>query len=186
MSIVKPTIVEKWQKKNKYGRPGTTLVTKKIAIHYTGEADVPGYKTVSYFNNVVANGCIVSGKYVYASCIKLNAFLRSLKYRICPFLKNISACNSLFSLISWEKCVSNSFIIHFAVFNFRLSISSEIIPSKIPLTPKVMLWFPFCIYDKISVKLSRILSFFLDKSLIFKDISSFKIDISVLFGILFF
>ena len=33
MSIVKPTIVEKWQKKNKYGRPGTTLVTKKIAIH---------------------------------------------------------------------------------------------------------------------------------------------------------
>ena len=67
MSIVKPTIVEKWQKKNKYGRPGTTLVTKKIAIHYTGEADVPGYKTVSYFNNVVANGTIVNGKYVYAS-----------------------------------------------------------------------------------------------------------------------
>jgi len=55
------------KRKTNIGRPGTTLVTKKIAIHYTGEADVPGYKTVSYFNNVVANGTIVNGKYVYAS-----------------------------------------------------------------------------------------------------------------------
>ena len=67
MSIVKPTIVEKWQKKNKYGRPGTPLNYTKVAIHYTGEADVPGYKTVSYFNNVVANGYKINGKYIYAS-----------------------------------------------------------------------------------------------------------------------
>ena len=34
MSIVKPTIVEKWQKKNKYGRPGTKRSKKtKIAWH---------------------------------------------------------------------------------------------------------------------------------------------------------
>ena len=67
MSIKKPNVVEKWQKKNKYGRPGTTLKATKIAIHYTGEADVPGKNTVSYFNNVVANGYKVNGKYVYAS-----------------------------------------------------------------------------------------------------------------------
>lgn len=63
----KPTIIEKWQKKNKYGRPGVALVTKKIAIHYTGKADVGGDKTVSYFNNVVANGYKVNNKYIYAS-----------------------------------------------------------------------------------------------------------------------
>lgn len=67
MSIVKPTIVEKWQKKNKYGRPGTPLNYTKVAIHYTGEADVKGSATVNYFNNVVANGTKVNGKYVYAS-----------------------------------------------------------------------------------------------------------------------
>ena len=67
MSIKKPNIVEKWQKKNKYGRPGTKLNATKIAIHYTGQADVAGSKTVSYFNNVVANGYKVNGKYVYAS-----------------------------------------------------------------------------------------------------------------------
>ncbi len=67
MSIKKPNVVEKWQKKNKYGRPGTTLKATKIAIHYTGEADVPGKSTVSYFNNVVANGYKVNGNYVYAS-----------------------------------------------------------------------------------------------------------------------
>ena len=67
MSISKPKVVEKWQKKNKYGRPGTKLNATKIAIHYTGQADVEGSKTVSYFNNVVANGYKVNGKYVYAS-----------------------------------------------------------------------------------------------------------------------
>ena len=67
MSISRPKIVEKWQKKNKYGRPGTSLKATKIAIHYTGQADVPGKNTVSYFNNVVANGYKVNGKYVYAS-----------------------------------------------------------------------------------------------------------------------
>lgn len=63
----KPTVIEKWQKKNKFGRPGTPLTAKKIAIHYTGKADVEGLKTVSYFNNVVANGYKVNGKYIYAS-----------------------------------------------------------------------------------------------------------------------
>ena len=67
MAIKKPNVVEKWQKKNKYGRPGTTLVAKKIAIHYTGQADVKGINTVNYFNNVVANGYKVNGKYIYAS-----------------------------------------------------------------------------------------------------------------------
>ena len=65
--LSKPKIIEKWQKRNRFGRPGTTLVTKKIALHYTGQADVEGWKTVSYFNNVVANGYKVNGKYVYAS-----------------------------------------------------------------------------------------------------------------------
>lgn len=63
----KPQIIEKWQKRNKFGRPGTSLIAKKIAIHYTGKPDVPGSKTVSYFNNVVANGYKINGKYVYAS-----------------------------------------------------------------------------------------------------------------------
>lgn len=65
--INKPVIVEKWQKKNKFGRPGTPLNYTKVAIHYTGQADVPGKNTVSYFNNVVANGYKVNGKYIYAS-----------------------------------------------------------------------------------------------------------------------
>lgn len=63
----KPIIIEKWQKKNKYGRPGVPLVAKKIAIHYTGKPDVGGDKTVSYFNNVVANGYKIGNKYIYAS-----------------------------------------------------------------------------------------------------------------------
>ena len=65
--LSKPKIIEKWQKRNRFGRPGTTLITKKIAIHYTGQAAVEGWRTVSYFNNVVANGYKVNGKYVYAS-----------------------------------------------------------------------------------------------------------------------
>ena len=65
--LSKPKIIEKWQKRNRFGRPGTTLITKKIAIHYTGQADVEGWRTVSYFNNVVANGYKVNGKYIYAS-----------------------------------------------------------------------------------------------------------------------
>ena len=67
MTVSKPKVIEKWQKKNKYGRPGTSLNYTKVAIHYTGEADVPGYKTVSYFNNTVSNGCRVNGRYIYAS-----------------------------------------------------------------------------------------------------------------------
>lgn len=64
----KPTIVQKLQKKNKYGRPGTPLTKcKKIINHYTGQHDVPGINTVNYFNNGVANGCKVNGKYIYAS-----------------------------------------------------------------------------------------------------------------------
>lgn len=47
MTVSKPTIVEKWQKKNKYGRPGTKLNYTKVAIHYTGQADVKGISTVS-------------------------------------------------------------------------------------------------------------------------------------------
>ena len=65
--LAKPKIVEKWQKKNKYGRPGTPLNYTKVAIHYTGQADVPGKNTVSYFNNVVANGYKVNSRYIYAS-----------------------------------------------------------------------------------------------------------------------
>lgn len=65
--IKKPNVIEKWQKRNKYGRPGTPLSATKIAIHYTGKPDVDGDKTVSYFNNVVANGYKVGGKYVFAS-----------------------------------------------------------------------------------------------------------------------
>ena len=45
--LSKPKIIEKWQKRNRFGRPGTTLITKKIAIHYTGQADVEGWRTVS-------------------------------------------------------------------------------------------------------------------------------------------
>lgn len=67
MSLEKPTIIEKWQKKNKYGRPGTNIEVKKIINHYTGQADVKGINTVNYFNNVVANGFKVNGKYIYAS-----------------------------------------------------------------------------------------------------------------------
>ena len=67
MTVSKPKIVEKWQKRNKYGRPGTKLNYTKVAIHYTGQADVKGSATVSYFNNVVANGYKVNGRYIYAS-----------------------------------------------------------------------------------------------------------------------
>ena len=67
MTIKKPPITEKWQKKNKYGRPGIPLVAKKVAIHFTGKAGVKGINTVNYFNNVVANGYKVNGKYIYAS-----------------------------------------------------------------------------------------------------------------------
>ena len=52
MSIVKPTIVEKWQKKNKYGRPGTPLNYTKVAIHYTGEADVKATNTYAAASSV--------------------------------------------------------------------------------------------------------------------------------------
>ena len=47
MTVKKPTIVEKWQKKNKFGRPGTPLNYTKVAIHYTGQAEVKGSTTVS-------------------------------------------------------------------------------------------------------------------------------------------
>lgn len=39
----------------------------KIAIHYTGKPDVDGDKTVSYFNNVVANGYKIGNRYIFAS-----------------------------------------------------------------------------------------------------------------------
>ena len=93
MSIKKPNVVEKWQKKNKYGRPGTTLKATKIAIHYTGQADVPGKNTVSYFNNVVANGYKVNGKYVYASAhyvIDLDGTI----YQLIPTTERCYATNS--------------------------------------------------------------------------------------------
>ena len=45
--IKKPNVIEKWQKRNKYGRPGVPLSATKIAIHYTGKPDVDGDKTVS-------------------------------------------------------------------------------------------------------------------------------------------
>lgn len=67
MTLTKPKIVERWQKKNKFGRPGIPLKATRVAIHYTGQADVPGKNTVSYFNNVVANGYKVNGRYIYAS-----------------------------------------------------------------------------------------------------------------------
>lgn len=65
--IKKPNVIEKWQKRNKYGRPGTPLSATKIAIHYTGKPDVDGDKTVSYFNNVVANGYKIGNRYIFAS-----------------------------------------------------------------------------------------------------------------------
>ena len=65
--VQKPKIIEKFMKFNKYGRPGIKLNYTKVAIHYTGQADVPGKNTVSYFNNVVANGYKVNGRYIYAS-----------------------------------------------------------------------------------------------------------------------
>lgn len=65
--LKKPPVIEKWQKKNKYGRPGTPITVKKIINHYTGKPDVPGINTVNYFNNTVANGFKVNGKFVYAS-----------------------------------------------------------------------------------------------------------------------
>ncbi|MDB2049350.1 N-acetylmuramoyl-L-alanine amidase [Clostridium perfringens] len=67
MTISKPKVIEKWQKKNKYGRPGTPIKAKKVIIHYTGKAEVPGKNTVKYFNETIANGHLVNGKYVYAS-----------------------------------------------------------------------------------------------------------------------
>lgn len=93
MSISKPKVIEKWQKRNKYGRPGTYLKPTKIAIHYTGEADVPGKNTVSYFNNVVANGYKVNGKYVYASAhyvIDLDGTI----YQLIPTTERCYATNS--------------------------------------------------------------------------------------------
>ena len=66
--IKKPNVIEKWQKRNKYGRPGTPLSATKIAIHYTGKPDVDGDKTVSYFNNVVANGYKIGNRYIFALC----------------------------------------------------------------------------------------------------------------------
>ena len=65
--IKKPNVIEKWQKRNKYGRPGVPLSATKIAIHYTGKPDVDGDKTVSYFNNVVANGYKIGNRYIFAS-----------------------------------------------------------------------------------------------------------------------
>lgn len=91
--ITKPNIIEKWQKRNKYGRPGTPLSAKKIAIHYTGAPDVPGHKTVSYFNNVVANGYKVNGKFVYASAhyvIDLDGTI----YQLIPTNERCYATNS--------------------------------------------------------------------------------------------
>lgn len=93
MTISKPKIVEKWQKKNKYGRPATKLNATKVAIHYTGEADVKGINTVNYFNNVVANGHIVNGKYVYASAhyvIDLDGTI----YQLIPTNERCYATNS--------------------------------------------------------------------------------------------
>ena len=91
--IEKPTIVEKWQKKNKFGRPGTYLNYTKVAIHYTGQADVPGKNTVSYFNNVVANGYKVNGKYIYASAhyvIDLDGTI----YQLIPITERCYCTNS--------------------------------------------------------------------------------------------
>lgn len=93
MTVSKPTIVEKWQKKNKYGRPGTKLNYTKVAIHYTGEADVKGINTVNYFNNVVANGYKLNGKYIYASAhyvIDLDGTI----YQLIPLSEMCYATNS--------------------------------------------------------------------------------------------
>lgn len=89
----KPTIVEKWQKRNKYGRPGTKLNYTKVAIHYTGQAEVPGINTVNYFNNVVANGYRVNGKYIYASAhfvIDLDGTI----YQLIPITEKCYCTNS--------------------------------------------------------------------------------------------
>ena len=89
----KPIIVEKWQKKNKYGRPGTKLNYTKVAIHYTGQADVPGINTVHYFNNVVANGYRVNGRYIYASAhfvIDLDGTI----YQLIPITEKCYCTNS--------------------------------------------------------------------------------------------
>lgn len=89
----KPIIVEKWQKKNKYGRPGTRLNYTKVAIHYTGQADVPGINTVHYFNNVVANGYRVNGRYIYASAhfvIDLDGTI----YQLIPITEKCYCTNS--------------------------------------------------------------------------------------------
>lgn len=91
--LKQPPITEKWQKRNKFGRPGTPLTAKKIAIHYTGKPDVPGHKTVSYFNNVVANGYKVNGKFIYASAhyvIDLDGTI----YQLIPTNERCYATNS--------------------------------------------------------------------------------------------
>ena len=91
--LEKPTIVEKWQKKNKFGRPGIALNYTKVAMHYTGQADVPGKNTVSYFNNVVANGYKVNGKYIYASAhfvIDLDGTI----YQLIPITERCYCTNS--------------------------------------------------------------------------------------------
>lgn len=93
MTIKKPVIVEKWQKKNKFGRPGTPLNYTKVAIHYTGQAEVKGINTVNYFNNVVANGYKVNGKYIYASAhyvIDLDGTI----YQLIPITEMCYATNS--------------------------------------------------------------------------------------------
>ena len=93
MSVKKPKVIEKWQKKNKYGRPGTSLNYTKVAIHYTGQADVKGSATVSYFNNVVANGTKVNGRYIYASAhyvIDLDGTI----YQLIPINEMCYATNS--------------------------------------------------------------------------------------------
>ena len=68
MTVQKPTVIERFMKINKYGRPGTKRSkTTKIAWHFTGQHDVSAKNTVSYFSNVVANGYKVNGRYIYAS-----------------------------------------------------------------------------------------------------------------------
>ena len=68
MTVQKPTVIERFMKINKYGRPGTKRSkTTKIAWHFTGQHDVSAKNTVSYFSNVVANGYRVNGRYIYAS-----------------------------------------------------------------------------------------------------------------------
>lgn len=91
--VQKPDIVERWQKRNKYGRPGTSLRYTKVAIHYTGQADVPGKNTVNYFNNVVANGYKVNGRYIYASAhfvIDLDGTI----YQLIPITERCYCTNS--------------------------------------------------------------------------------------------